>query len=43
MFGPRIGCPEGAFPIALDAYINKVPVTGQKGISALGMVCARPG
>jgi uncharacterized repeat protein (TIGR01451 family) len=34
-------CPDRAFPIGLDVYVDRARVTGQKGIAGLGMVCAR--
>ncbi len=30
-----------ALAIGIDVFVDRVPVTGQKGIAALGMVCAR--
>lgn len=36
-----IECPDGAFPVGLDVFLARAPVTGQRGVSALGLICAR--
>jgi uncharacterized repeat protein (TIGR01451 family) len=33
-------CPDGSFPIGLDVYAERA-ATGQKGVTGLGMICAR--
>ena len=40
LFQDRISCPDGAFPVGIDAFIGRA-ITGYPGISALGLICAR--
>jgi hypothetical protein len=40
-FEEGVHCPAGAFPVGLDVYLSRLPVTGQRGVSALGLLCAR--
>ena len=39
--GSGIRCPESAFPVGLEVFLTRVVVTGQRGVSALGLLCAR--
>lgn len=34
-------CPDGAFPVGIDAYVDRAALSAQKGIAGVGMVCAR--
>lgn len=40
-FRDSIRCPDGAFPVGIEGFINRVVLTGQPGISALGLICAK--
>ena len=36
-----VECPDGAFPVGLDVWLMRGGTTGARGVSALGLICAR--
>ena len=40
-FEEGVHCPDGAFPVGLEVFLVRGALTGARGVSALGLLCAR--